>query len=659
MNEIGFYLKHILSWTILLLFACAVCARQGQQSADNPGKTEKFLQAPCILPPSALDSRVQPEHPLAGAIRTFLDRQPSCQIEPTGLTRSDYLRILERQVEAWRKWQNEEGAIIDPIEKIEWQYSTPCYAFSVALLAAAHRASDPSLVQSGIKAMDRSVDEMHEYRTAHNHGEFFIQPVMLALELFEGLAPQHKIEEWKRKIAELDPYRLYPDNLRRKQTCYNHNVVCLAGEYLRAKKGLGASKEFFERHLEHHVQYFNDFGMYKDPNVPMVYDEFSRQFLTTILAEGYEGPLAGFYRDRLWRGAWTSLFMQSPFGECPTGGRSAQHIWNEAQTAVTYEIYASQYAKQGKLAEAGAFKRAAHLAVNCIRRWLKPDGTGYVVKNRYPPEARHGYESYSAQSQYNLLACWLLGVAYLYADDSISERPCPADVGGFAFSIPDFHKVFANAAGTYVEYETAGDLRYNPTGLIRCHIRGSNPQLGPSDGIVHKFEPKTKKDLGGENMCVGPAWLDSAGVWHRLADYSPDTPPDVQVLHASPDRVSFRITYTGKFDGAHTIRETITLEPGMITVEDVVSGTTTEKMRIYYPMLVFDGLEESRITVGGSSAMLELRDGSCLFEILEPQEVRLQRTWKRLDFRNGQAEGVYAEIDGLRAVYRIRAVRKK
>ena len=32
--------------------------------------------------------------------------------------------------------------------------------------------------------------------------------------------------------------------------------------------------------------------------------------------------------------------MQSPNGELPTGGRSAQHQWNEAQQCVSYEIWA-------------------------------------------------------------------------------------------------------------------------------------------------------------------------------------------------------------------------------------------------------------------------------------------------------------------------------
>ena len=39
--------------------------------------------------------------------------------------------------------------------------------------------------------------------------------------------------------------------------------------------------------------------------------------------------------------------------------RSSHHIWNEAQQAVVFEIYASQYAHAGMKDQAGAFKRAA------------------------------------------------------------------------------------------------------------------------------------------------------------------------------------------------------------------------------------------------------------------------------------------------------------
>ncbi|HEX2988591.1 MAG TPA: hypothetical protein VHS06_10530, partial [Chloroflexota bacterium] len=393
---------------LLLIITTAAMAGSARDTAD-------------IMPPAAFAQATG--HPLQAEMDAFVSRQASsASFEGSGLRNSDYLRLIQKQVKAFRPCQDSTGAIIDPVQKIEWQYSTPCYALSVALLASTGYDRDPELLASGIKAMSCSVDEMHEYRCAHNHGEFFIQPVMLALDLYAKIVPT---ERWKQKLRTLDPYKLYPDNLRRKKVCYNHNVVALAGEYLLIKDGLDGDQAFFDEHMAHQRVYISRRGMYKDqdPNNPIVYDEFTRQFIDSILVEGYSGPDRDFYCDGMWRGAWTSLFMQSPFGECPAGGRSAQHIWNESASAVTYEIYAAQYARKGRMAEAGAFKRAAHLSLRCIERWYRPDGSGYVVKNRFPIEARYGYESYSAQSQYNLLACWLMAVAHLYADDAIAERP--------------------------------------------------------------------------------------------------------------------------------------------------------------------------------------------------------------------------------------------
>jgi hypothetical protein len=668
-----------MSLEFLLRRTVAALALAAAWCLPSPGRGADALPAPLphaaaapqihrpaadILPAAALAAVT--DHPLDKQIGAFLKNQSRLKgFQETHLKAEDYLRVINGEVAVFRRCQDASGAIIDPVMKIEWQYSTPCYALSVALLHASGYNPDPSLLESGLRAMEASVNEMHEYRCAHNHGEFFIQPVMLALDLYQPFVTSETNAAWRSKLAALDPYKLYPDNLQRRKTVYNHNAVALAGEYLRLKQGLVAETNFFTTHLAYQQQFLTPLGMYKDPKVPMGYDEFARQFLATILCEGYQSPPSGaqscsdFYRDRLWKGAWMSLLMQSPFGECPAGGRSAHHIWNEAQMAVTHEIYAAQYARHQDapqaLAKAGAFKRAAHLSLQCIERWLRPDGSGYIVKNRYPPEAKHGFERYSAQSQYNLLACWLLAVAYLEADETIPEQPAPADVGGYVVPlVADFHKVFANVAGNYVEYDTAADLHYNPTGLIRVHLKGGYPQLGPSDGVVHQFDPQTKANLGGENLCIGPAWCDASGKWHRLADYSPEQPPRVEVLKHTPREVAFRLTYEGSFDGVKRIRETITLTPEGVTVTDALEGPTA--FRVCYPMLVFDGLEETRVAIDHHEAHLTLRGASLRFAVEAPSRVTLQRSGHRLDFRSGQAEMLYAEIHGTQATYSIRTV---
>ena len=138
-------------------------------SAAAPNVTCR-RRAADILPPVVLLDRTS--HPLQRHMRRFLENQTHAHsFADTGLTSRDYLAVIEGQVAAFRSCQIESGVIIDPVEKIEWQYSTPCYALSAAILAASRHNVDPGLLESGVRAMSASVDEMCEYRTAHNHGE--------------------------------------------------------------------------------------------------------------------------------------------------------------------------------------------------------------------------------------------------------------------------------------------------------------------------------------------------------------------------------------------------------------------------------------------------------------------------------------------------------
>lgn len=624
-----------------------------------------------ILPAQA--ETIYANHPYGDRIISFLKNQTKCiGFTAKGFDNKEYLVQIERQVRAFYPYQNKEtGAIIDPVYKIEWQYSTPCYALSVGLLNKTGFIKDAILLKSGIRALDCSIAEMNENRCAHHHGEFFIQPIMLALDLYKGYVSEAQMTVWKEKIAEVDPYLLYKDNLQKKKFCYNHNVVALAGEYIRMKENIAIDRNFLEIHFEHQKQYMSANGLYIDSktNPPMVYDEFTRQFMTSILVEGYDGACKDFYSRKLLDGAWTSIFMQSPYGEVPTGGRSAQHIWNEAAAAVTYEIYASQYASQGKMKEAGAFKRAAHLSLKSISRWKREDGSGFIVKNRFPIETMHGYESYSAQSQYNLLACWLMSVAYLYADDSIEELPSPADVGGYIIPMQDvFHKLFANVGGNYIEYELSGDPRYNATGLIRIHLKNSNPQLGPTDAIPHKWDNKKKKDLGGELLSVGPAWFDKEGVEHRLAEYTNISYPNTELYSAytgtslpeikvtikeqTLQKVSFEVAYIGNFGGVSRITQQFTINEKGLIVKDNLQGEV-QSMRVYYPMLVDDGEEMTRVNMTNNKVSLSLRDGDITFEALSPRKSVMKRSGISLYCRNGYAEAAYFDVPGKEAEYKV------
>jgi len=418
-------------------------------------------------------------------------------------------------------------------------------------------------------------------------------------------------------------------------------------------------------------------GMYRESGDPFAYDGFARYYVTGMLHFGYDGKQADLYREACWRGAWTSLMIQSPFGEMPIGYRSSQHLWNEGELAATYEMYAAAYAKAGKPMEAGAFKRGARLALQSVTHWLRPDGSGYIVKNRYAASTRHGYEGYGHTACYNLLACSMLAAAWSVADESIAEKPAPADLGGFAIDIPEFNMVIANADGAYVEYMTLGNQHYDPTGLIRIHLRDGYPQLGPSGAVVENFGGKPVAQFRG--LAVGPAWQNPDGTEIRLANLSDPTanipmapstankqapillanPAEttemrVQVLEQSPGQVSFQASVN--LENAQ-VTEIYVLANGGVKVTDLWDTKAPGNLAIYYPALTTDGEKETKIDLNGNQATLTLGDGRGVrFQMDEPANAVVARTGEVAPSRNGMLEALAAKVPGNKAVYEITPV---
>lgn len=539
-------------------------------------------------------------HPLQPQIDRFLAQQkPITNFAPTGLVRDDYLRTVDGMVRSLQRHVKADGDLPDPVDG-RTQFAPACYAHCVATLAASGIDRDPALLESGCRAMDFSVNALATGLAAFRdrHPDFYTYPVLLAFEQFESVAPTSRIATWRSRLARLDPAKTYAaygkaDN--------NWTLVHTAGEFLRAQQGL-TDLAYVRRALEIQRPHLTPAGLYRENGAPFAYDAFSRYFLTGMLQRGHEDA---FYRDACARGAWTSLLIQSPFGELPTGHRSAQHIWNEAELAKVYEIYAAAHARAGRFAEAGAFKRGARLALASVREWIRPDGGFHIVKNRFPVEARHGYESYSVHANYSLLAGSMLCAAWLHADDTIPERPAPAEVGGYVVSLPEFDTVVANVRGNQIEYRTRPSPHYNPAGLVRVHLRGGHPQLGWSDGIL------------------------------RAAPASTGT---VEVLEETAQRVRFRC-------GA----DEIAVDAGGVTV------ATAPAARIWFPLLLNDGRDETAVTMTNGVLKLMLAGRGVRVEIEEPAGARWVRTGERQRHHNGLVEPVYAETPGGRAVYRIRA----
>ncbi len=471
----------------------------------------------------------------------------------------EYLTVAHSIVEAFEPFQADDGTILDPVFGTEKQYATPAFACSAALVATCLSSlSGPArrrLLSAAIRAVDSAVANLCG-GLCDGHPDFFTILVVYALNALGPHVADHRLEGWRRALSSLDPEQRYRVVVSKSpEKIHNWNVVALAGEFHRWKAGLCDSLEWVERYLALQVERFTEEGLYEDPGAPLAYDLFARQFIADMLAQGYQGAFAARLAELMDRSARLTLALQSPCGEWPTGGRSSQHQWNEAQLALFLEATARRWAQEAvssrsedaAVEEVARCREGGRRALESVRRWLRPAGDLWIVKNRYPPQVRHGFEPYSFHSQYNLLVAALLSIAAAHAQaNPLAERaersripptgssgspgapstgpgalregrsrwvsPLSRSAAPGAPSVavlgPPFRKVALASSGYYALVNTGANEGYDPSGLVRVHRAGCPSNLLFSGGAVEKpryevTEPGHR--VGGSRCEAGPA----------------------------------------------------------------------------------------------------------------------------------------------------------
>jgi hypothetical protein len=580
------------------------------------------------------------------------ERAHATPVTATGLDRRDYLRVIDGIARLFAGHQDARGAIIDPFEKKERQYSTPAFALAAGVLCASGR--NRSLLPAAVRAMETASADLAAGKAADGHADFYTVLLGHADKVLAPVAPGDAVRRWRDSLRAVVPatiYRVQPDA----PAINNWNLVAASGEWLRTRDGYASTVEWIEASLARQMGHVTADGMYRDPNDPMAYDHFARLWLLDLAEEGYRGAHAAALDTLLERAAWMSLFMQSPHGELPCGGRSAHHQWNEAEQAVTFETLARRVHARGDRVAAGAFKRAARLSLRSVARWIRPTGELWIVKNRVDPALRHGYETYSFHSQYNLLAAAMLALAWQRADETIAERACPADTGGHAFSLqPAFHKVFLGAGGYFVEVDTGADPHYNPTGILRVHHPAAPPEL-LSDGVVAD-SAYTVPAKAGRAIALGPSWLGEGDEWHSLAEHAGTDlePARVVRLQASPAAAEVELEFRGRLRGGiQAVRETITIDGTGVEVSATIEGSV-RRIRQHVPFLADDGSTETAVRLAPDAADLS-RDGGRLTIASRDGAPRHERI--RAAGRNGFMDAVVFETSGNRIGCRLRMAR--
>lgn len=666
--------RNVIAWLLLVAAGAAPPARAAAAAdAAPPATRSTFIHN--------FDDAVA-RHPAGATLaRLFPAPAPALPPEfaPTGLTKQDYLKLVAGNVDFWKRHQNPAGAIIDPYEKdpadpgqgLEKQYSTPAFALSCATLIK--EAGRDDLLDAAVRAFSFALSALQNKTTANAHPDFYIPMLVHAHRALRTRVPADVAAKWEGQFKALVPQQVYKDT----RGGGNWNLVNVAGEALRRKddlvapEQLAAQQKYLDAMLAAQQKHFSRYGMYLDPNVPLAYDAFPRLWLEDMLADGAypDGAERGAVEQFVMLGGLSSLLLVSPSGEWPSGGRSAHHQWNEAQSAVIGEANAARWKRLGRDDLAGAFKRMARMSVESIFRWQRPSGELWIVKNYAEPAGRFGFEGYSFNSQYNLLAAAMLCIAHARADESIPERPMPSEHATYVYDISDpFTKVVAASGGYYVLVDIAADGHYNGTGLQRVHRRGVALSPLSDSAAPDRWFAGAKGDpkIG---LAPGIQWKDG-DAWIGLADFqrekaapktSATAPPPAP---ARPQRVVkraeviidpssdlgavFMIRYDLEGPGARDVAERyeITADGVQCTQRFADDAGPVETARFAFPLLVNDGARDTRVSldppgrlnVGGSGGELTL-------QILPPPELKFTLDGPRIPTHNGHVQAAVGTLD--------------
>ncbi len=594
------------------------------------------------LPPSG---RKLPSYPLERTIERLLSLT-ECRESPSAVEKTLYADLAEPIVRQAAEWQDVEGRIIDPYTGRETPTTTARFVGALAGLILQGRCLD--LAENGRRALTVAARDLFlADRQPVSGPEFYTKELMFGYAALKPISNAELVKQWEEDLGGFDPEKNYTAVLAklRPKEIGNFCTFGLAGEQFKRKYGLANNLDFIEKHLPTQLARFDAFGMYGDPAFPLTYDAVPRMNLSLLLYAGYSGQYRNELEEFLRRGAMTMLLTLSPTGETPYGGRSNQQNFGEATAALIFEREAWRHKKGGDMKLAGAFKRAARLAVLSTRRWLDQKPVRFI-KNEFPPSTQHGRQkTYGFYSAYSLLIASQLGFASLLADPAIPECLAPPEIGGYAIRLANsFHKIFATCRGYHLEIDTRADFDYDATGLGRLHKAGIPTETALSTPITATPAFLTSVPAPPRNIALGPGWR-TGGQTRWLAGMSKEI-SDVRFepLEESPEQVRFRVIYRGDL-GCREVVEDYRLDRDGVSISYQVQGDC-EAVCIQVPLIVTDGRQESRIIKGEDLFNVEYMGHNYMARCLVPEKVELRFEEFQAPNRNAIYRVGYFEAKG-------------
>ncbi|MBS7298813.1 MAG: hypothetical protein KIG65_06995 [Eubacteriales bacterium] len=411
-------------------------------------------------------------------------------------------------------------------------------------------------------------------------------------------------DNWRNSLALINPYKAYrviaevPPKRIGNWAAFN-----AASEQLRKYAGIGDESSFIDNQIKSQLFSFDENGMYRDPDEPMVYDMVTRLQLALALHFGFDGEARIELENYLMKSADIILYMQSVSGEIPFGGRSNQFLHNEAFLAALCEYYASTFKKRGDLKRAGIFRRAAHIATQSIIPWLKCTQIHHV-KNYYDINSMYGCEQYAHFNKYMITTASWLYCAYVLADDTIQKVYCSEKYGNFIWETSQyFHKLFGKFGHYYIEFDTNADTHYDSSGIGRIHRRGAPSAICLS--VPFTEHPNYELDI------ANPSPLSiCCGIKHgNDYIYACDESTEYTVVEKQISDNKLFVKLECVLGSGDVISEEVTISENGIEIAAAGQGD----LRILLPAFEFDGEKHTIIHNTEDSVEIEYDDWVCRY----------------------------------------------
>ncbi|SLK08693.1 MULTISPECIES: glycosyl hydrolase [unclassified Paenibacillus] len=605
-----------------------------------------------------------------------------------GWNQTRKLALVESVVRAYTPYQASSGAIIDPFSEAERYYSTPAYAMAASVLV---QAGHMDLLASAASALSHSIDVVVKGCAPDHHPDFFPVLMMRAYILLKPHMPE-QAKVWAEALKKIQPEQDYVftmSKMNNPNRMINWNAIMISGEYLRLREHLASEgTDWMDRYLNlYHLPRFTALGLYQDgpldrPNCPFSYDIATRYHLDVMLEAGYDGACAGELKEQLRHGAFSTLLTLSPLGEIPPRGRSSQHQWNEAAAAYVCSAHATQALQAGDRVMAGAFARAANWCFEAVERWKMDDGRLKIVRNEYPPEARHGYEIYTNHTGYNLWTAAALAHSCLSdPGEDVTEIYLPSELGNRVLQTDGwFETIIASVPGQQMILHTAMNDPYTVPGLVRIQQAGLSGLIGPSAAghVQSGFTEFAEGEVSPLSYC--PVWKTADGNWHSLAegipsgaDYDRDAginPADgggsilletvdreVRDDSASPEgddgkhqeqANAFTVSWLGPLIGLDSLSTRYVQQADLLTVTYEFDGEL-EAVGALIPLMFSDGREQAVITHSKQTMRSEYRGAYVESTVLDEGAI-IQLKQQPVASRNGLLKEARMEVSGGRSI---------